>query len=326
MSILNCIGNKRKPLPSGSWTTIARGDNITGIIKKVWLALSAVDASKSYFRIFIDGNATPQVGTLTSSNFTLGNSIAVDVLFTAGFGAQSYWANEISGCNMNTSGAMGGYVGFHMPFNTSFEIQIFNNSSSGEYWSQVLYEELSDYQEHYFYLKPFLFLNPSNTVSSFLECPLLSVSSPRGVSLFTVKTFIASNEIDGWQEGKIRMYEGGFGMTGTKSYEAFSPSDISYYGSLAGVTKFFESTGTEDFFLSSHNFKGLPLFNNCKAGVLYNNNGQLGNLTCYRNFLSQEMPTTEANKNMVVTWTCGDQNTPIASSLQFIAGYVGYYA
>lgn len=33
-----------------------------------------------------------------------------------------------------------------------------------------------------------------------------------------------------------------------------------------------------------------------------------------------------AETRFVFTWTCGDQNTPLASSVNFHLGYCGYYA
>lgn len=324
---LKCISAKNQTLTGGQWTTVASYSGTKGVLKKIWLALANTDPGRNAIRIIFDGASTPQVGTNTGAGFNSANALAVDVLFSAAFGSTNYWANEISGCNHMATTEIGGYIAFDMPFNTSFSVQVFNDSTSGQYWCQAFYENSDVTPSCYFYMQPFAYTSGiSNTGTVFKEFPLLSTSSANGVILKSVKVCIQTNGVNGWQEGKFRMYNGGAGMTTPQTYTAATPSNLSYYNQQPGVTEIFSSSGSEDFFLSSFNFTGLPLFNTKDSGILYNpTSNQLGSLTCYRNFWDVA-PGAPASTNFVLTWTCGDQNTAVASSINFILGYVAYYA
>lgn len=332
---LQMISKKAATLTAGTWTTIATYSGGAGQIKKIWLALNACDPAKCYIRIVFDGSPgtqPAQFGTDTASSFTLANSLACDILFSAGFGSTNYWSNSSNGCNRlvtGNSGSMGGYVSFDMPFISNFTVQIFNNSVTGTYWSQVFYEASSVSVPYYFYMKPWLYSSVSSSTTVFKECPLMSVAGGSNpIVLKHVKIFAdpAGNSI--WYEGKFRGYLGGAGLTvGTQySYTAATPSTLSYYNQQAGVTQISESSGTEDLFMSSWNWTGLTTYNNEFSGTVLNASGTgTGNLTAYINFKDSSIGAP-ASTRFTFTWTCGDQNAATGTaSVNFITGIIGYY-
>lgn len=327
------IGNKYQTLFNGNYTTVASYSGSSGVLKRIWLALSA-NPAQCYINITFDGASSPQFGTNITTGFTLGNAIACDICFGPGFASTNdYWATDVSGCNNQSLTTLGGYIAIDMPFNSSFTIDVFNaTGADAKYWCQVFYEfdaSPTNYPYH-LYAKPFNLGAPSCTTTQFTECPILSTSSLNGVILQGVKSLINGGGSSGWQEGKFRGYTGGPGMTSNQTYTAATPSNASYYNAQAGVTQIFQSTGSEDFFLSSYNFSGLPKFATNTSGIVLNSTSDpTGHLTCYRYFnpASIGTPRVASNpQNFVFTWTCGDQNTPVASSVAFHVGMVTYYA
>ena len=335
---MRCIAQKKSELPKGVWTTVGTFSG-SGVVKRIWLALSTNLVKNIYFQITFDDdvNTQPQVGTDTSSGFDLGNSISCDTLFTAGFDAESPWSNNTSGCNVNQPAALGGYISFDMPFGTNFTVRMFNNNSPDSnyyFWSQIFFTEEVITTPLRFHLKPFSHNPLDNTNTEFKEYSLLSTESKNGVYFAGSKHFIAAGADNHWMEGKIRIYRGGagFDVNTNNNYTAATPSDLSYYNQLPNVTQIFSSSGFEDYIFSSYSFYGPTIFNFDNAGVVYNTtvNSAAGDKCCYRYFNTGRekscMPYAPPNTKLVTTFTCGDQNTPISSSMTFMYGWCVYYA
>ena len=329
--------HKAANLPSGTYTTVASYSGSSGVLKKIWLALNGADPGLCYINITFDGAASPQFGTNIVTGFDSSNSLACDIVFSAGFHAASYWMTDVSGSNMNSFAQLGGYLAIDMPFSSSFSVKIFNNTGIGmNFWSQAFFTKQELNTSLRLYAKPYKYLFPTSTLTTFRECPILSVSSPNGVFLKGVKMLIDGGGDMFWMEGKVRIYNGGPGMTvGTsQTYFAPTPSDLSYYIQQAPTpTLICQSSGTEDYFLTSYSFNSFPLYStNCSGTVHNSTSSAAGNLTLYKYYdVSSEVftaPGASVNTTFVVTFTIGDQTTPppISTSVSFNIGVVYYYA
>ena len=329
---------KAQNLPNGVYTTVGSYSGSSGVLKKVWLALYGGDPGLCYINITFDGATSPQFGTNIVSGFNSSNALACDIIFSAGFHAKSYWMTDISGSNANTFTTMGGYLALDMPFSTGFTIKIFNKTGVAmSFWSQSFFTKQEINTPMRLYATPYSYAGITSTSSSFKECPILSTSSPNGVILKGVKMFINGAGDVCWMEGKVRIYTGGPGFTvGTaQSYTATTPSDLSYYIQQSPIPVLTcQSSGTEDYFLTSYNFSGIPVFATNCSGIIYNSaSSPAGFLTVYKYYDVQSellaAPCAPPNTPLVVTFTVGDQNTPpptnTTTSIGFNIGVVYYY-
>lgn len=325
-----CVSQAFQSLNFGQYNTIASFTGNSGMIKKIWLLLNNIDPSNCFIQITFDGAVNPQVGTSTIANFSKLNSISCDTLFSPVFTLTNSWANSTCGCNNYTNSvSVSGYISINMPFNFSFTVKLFNNSSIGGtsyYSSQIFYTQESLIDNKYLYVKPFSFTNITSSPPSYTECSLLNISSVNGVYLKGIKMIINGNN-DNWPYSIVRCYKGGPGFTEntTQTYNSAN-TDInnSYYNTQGGITTNI-SASLDNFLLSN----GFPYFNFNNSGIVYSSGN---NITAYRFFNNGtellDMPYSPPNTNFVLTMTIGNQsaNSVTTTSINDFYGIKFYYA
>jgi hypothetical protein len=349
---------KQQPLPSGSWIAVksSASTGVPGMIHRIWLALAGSAtgniAANTFIAIVFDGAATPQFGYMPTTP-TYQTAIELDLFFSVGDGTVWDYRGDDFWVNQYTTTSIGAGFTMDMPFQSGWTLYLYNADSGSvayQYWIQVeqsLYESTYPINPSYLYLR--LNQNLAGAVVQYpTETPFLSVSSPNGVKLKWFKWLLVGGN-NPWIEGTFRVYVGGSGLTGTINgthYTDTTYSQLTPY--TAGATIIFESTGVEDFFLSSYSFNTDPYYANRDSGYIWcsscsttsfsqapANMAEASSFSAYRQWggkPTMSLPSAPPNQYLVFTWQVGnvlkqpplDAGQPTASANWF--AFVTYYA
>ena len=141
---LASLGLKYQTLPVGTAdvTSIFTHSEGPGILRRLWIAVYGTYANEKavpgnvFLRINVDGVIS--VGNYATNTEGIGYDripLALDLLFSPLGGP--YYTNALQGCNVFNSTSLGGYFSLDVPFRTSLDIRLYNNTSSPViYWVQ----------------------------------------------------------------------------------------------------------------------------------------------------------------------------------------------
>lgn len=312
-----CLGLKNQVGQPNTWTT-AYTHNVSGILRKLWVATDgSYGPGNIYIQIIADGNVVWGNTNRSSGQDGIGNiGLALDMLMApAGAGTASFETN-ILGCNMfNPTGGFGGYIVMDIAFINTLQILLgTSQSSTFNYWIQPFVEE---FPQNIVSLYPYkcycIPVKWSNTIYN-NEYPLLDFKgNGNGVHLLGIKMYIFGLS-GAWWEGRFRAYTStnGFGKNSIPATGWNINHTISNIPTgMTGGRVILQSTGTEDFFFSSHNWTNTKgVYATDTAGCLYNSNGTNGvvsnsSVSVYR-FFDQDRLHSNLNDFLSLTWTSGD--------------------
>jgi hypothetical protein len=339
-SVQNCIGNKAIPITAGQWNVIASSASGTvGVLNRLWIATGTCNPDITAIRIRWDQNVSANIGTDQITWTNAGAGLSVDTFLGAQYNQTNTFNNEYYGCNAYNTASIGGYITLNAPFSNGFSIELSPNVN-GTAWVQAFVNYQAPVSPLRLNSSIWLYnsgLTNANT-TTFNEFTILSqMSGANGLIVKTIKYLVIIPTNTYWWEGKVRMYSGGSGMTGIQSYTVSSLGtqlEKNYYQTTyPSATLLFESTGQEDFVLSSYNWANLTTFNNKYSGVLFNTTtsgaGANGAIGMIRNWdaISGAPGVSTSNTQFVVTMTNGDQaltGTSYASQMTAHTGMILY--
>ena len=322
-----CVATKYQPLTNGVWTSMqSLTPGTPGKITKLWLATAMNNSAGSYANIWIaivfDGAASPQVGGSFPSSPSNSNAISLEVLYGNGEGLvninttstlDSIYYNPIyslenfgfqpggsSGASANVQNTVGWIAGFDMPFQTSYNIYLYNSNSSSvgvDMYIQTFWEAL-DYTPSPFY---YCYITPYVTAST---------SYPNSITLFSQSS--PTNNGVAWVGGRM------FYLVCSSSW---------YEGQItitSGGTTIFQSTGTEDFYGSGYTW-AFGIFHNNLYGCLYAYPGSNATFGVYRFFEKGKYPSATGSNTLTVTQPVGSSISGQSGTISNIVGINVYY-
>lgn len=342
-ALMQSPGQKMLPVTTGQWNVVASMPaGTSGILKTLWLAAGNMNIDTSLIRIRWDQHTTADIGTDGTSWVDAGHGLSLDTFFGAQFNQTNTFQNDYYGCNEYTNTQVGGYLQLDAPFSNGFSIEI-APASNGLIWCQpfVTIQPITTSLR----LRSNLWLYQGSTINnasstSFNEMTVLSTTvGPEGLRVKTVKYLIIVPATTQWWEGKWRCYEGSTVISGINPYTVTALGQTSEteknYVQSAGDTSaklLFESTGQEDFVLSSYNWSGPNngVYNNRYAGTLFNTSagGSNGALGMIRNFPSDSCApgSNTPGKIFTMTTTNSDQTVTnaVVSQMTAFTGMILY--
>ena len=341
---MTSVGLKSQILPvdTADATSIFTYSEGPGILRRLWIAVNGTYAnSKSvpgnvFLRINVDGVIC--VGNYAIDTEGIGydrNPLALDLLFYSLGGAA--YANPLQGCNMATTTSLGGYFTLDMPFRTSLDIRLYNNTSSPvTYWVQPFITTFNSIPPSLSSVKlhsvTFRYMN---TVYENEYVLMNHLDVGNGVHLKYVRMHIIGAS-GNWWESRVRIYDGVNSPPSNDGYviSPWTPYNVNNYRYFPGYDNtskcIFSSSGLEDFYLSSWNGSSLTSFNNESSGLLYQSNATIGSTTTisfYRNFgHSETMPSVSTGRRLVLTLNSGDAQVGQSGSFLAVIGQAYFYA
>ncbi len=322
--VMICSGLKNQTGVNG-WTVAYVHDTTyttSGIMRRLWIATAgSVSPGQIYIQIITDGVTAWGNSNLTSSVDGINNiGLALDLLLTpAGSGTLTFACDKI-GCNtFSPSGGFGGYITIDVPFTTSFEILLGTAQTTGyNYWIQPFIEEYPPIVMDIVPYKCYCITSKwSNTTYNY-EYPFFDFQGAgNGVHLLGIKVYIFGLS-GNWWEGRFRAYTStnGFGQTAIPATGWTSNFTVSNIPTgMSGGRVILQSTGTEDFFLSSHNWTTAAntyngVYSTSISGCAYQSNGNTGvistsSISVYR-FFDCDVIYSLGYNYLTLTWTSGD--------------------
>ena len=341
---LTSVGLKSQILPvdTADATSIFTYSEGPGILRRLWIAVNGTYAnSKSvpgnvFLRINVDGVIC--VGNYATDTQGIGYDripLALDLLFFSLGGAA--YANPLQGCNMATTTSLGGYFTLDMPFRTSLDIRLYNNTSSPvTYWVQPFITTFNSIPPSLSSVKlhsvTFRYMN---TVYGNEYVLMNHLDVGNGVHLKYVRMHIIGAS-GNWWESRVRIYDGVNSPPSNDGYvispwTPYNGNNYRYFPGYDNTSKcIFSSSGLEDFYLSSWNGASLTSFNNESSGLLYQSNATIGSTTTisfYRNFRhSETMPSVSTGRRLVLTLNSGDAQVGQSGSFLAVIGQAYFYA
>ena len=340
---LASLGLKSQTLPVGlsDATSIFTFSEGPGILRRLWIAVNGtVTNGKAvpenvFLRIYADGVIS--VGNYaieTEGNGYYHIPLALDLLFSPLGGP--YYANALQGCNVHNDSSLGGYFTLDMPFRTSLDIRLYNNTSSPvTYWVQPFITIFNSIPPSLSSVKlhsvTFRYMNTTNGN----EYILMNHSDVgNGVHLKYVRMYIIGAS-GNWWESRVRIYDGvnvppGDGYV-ISPWTLCNENNYRHFPGYDSTSKcIFSSSGLEDFYLSSWNGSNISSFNNESSGLLYQNASSIGSTTSisfYRNFgHSETMPSVSTGRRLVLTLNSGDAQVGQSGSFLAVFGQAYFYA
>ena len=340
---MTSLGLKSQILPvnTADATSIFTYSEGPEILRRLWIAVNGTYANLKavpgnvFLRINVDGVIS--VGNYSTNTDTTGYEhipLALDLLFSPLGGA--YYANALQGCNVFNNAYLGGYFALDLPFRTSLDIRLYNNTSAPvTYWVQP-------------FLTTFSTIPPSlssvrlrsstfrytNTVYGNEYVLMDYPDVGNGVNLKYIRMHVIGAS-GNWWESRVRNYDGvnappgdGYVISPWTHYNGNNYQHFPGYNNTSRCI--FSSSGLEDFYLSSWNGANLTSFHNESSGLLYQSTSGIVSTTTisfYRNFgHSETMPSVSTGRKMVVTLNSGDAQVGQSGSFLAVIGQVFYYA
>ena len=343
-SSFTSLGLKYQTLPTGlsDATTIFSYSDGPGIIRRLWIAVNGTYAnSKSvpgniFLRIYVDGVIC--VGNYAIDTQGIGYDhipLALDLLFSPLGGP--YYANALQGCNVSSTSSLGGYFTLDMPFRTSLDIRLFNNTSLAvTYWVQPFISTFTTIPPSLSSIKlhsiTFRYMNTTYG-NEYILMNFQDVGN--GVFLKYIRMHVIGAS-GNWWESRLRIYDGvnippGDGCV-INPWTPYNGNNYTFFPGYDGTSKcIFSSSGLEDSYLSSWNGANLTSFNNESSGLLYQSTSGIVSTTTisfYRNFGhadSGTMPSVSTGRRMLVTLNSGDAQVGQSGSFFAVIGQAYFY-
>ena len=341
---LTSLGLKSQTLPVGSAdaTSIFTYSEGPGILRRLWIAVNGTITNGKavpgnvFLRINVDGVIS--VGNYATNTEGIGYDripLALDLLFSPLGG--SYYTNALQGCNVHNDSSLGGYFSLDVPFRTSLDIRLYNNTSSPvTYWVQP-------------------FITTFNSIPPFLSSVKLQSVTFRYFNTVYGNEYVLMNHLDvgngvhlkyvrmhiigasgNWWESRVRIYDGVNSPTSNDGYvispwTSYNENNYRHFPGYDSTSKcIFSSSGLEDFYLSSWNGSNISSFNNESSGLLYQNASSIGSTTTisfYRNYgHSKTMPSVSTGRRLVLTLNSGDAQVGQSGSFYAVMGQAFLYA
>ena len=341
---LTSLGLKSQILPVGTAdaTSIFTYSEGPGILRRLWIAVYETYANSKtvpgnvFLRINVDGVIS--VRNYATNTEGIGYDripLALDLLFSPLGGA--YYANALQGCNVFSTTSLGGYCTLDVPFRTSLDIRLYNNTSSPvTYWVQPFITTFNSIPPSLSSVKlqsvTFRYFN--NVYGN--EYVLMNhLNVGNGVHLKYVRMHIIGAS-GNWWESRVRIYDGVNSPTSNDGYvispwTPYNGNNYTFFPGYDNTSKcIFSSSGLEDFYLSSWNGSNISSFNNESSGLLYQNASAIGSTTTisfYRNFgHSETMPSVSTGRRLVLTLNSGDAQVGQSGSFYAVIGQAYFYA
>lgn len=351
------VGYKYLTMNNFVWNTAITYTG-AGTLKKLWMAFS-LPKDKIFMSITVDGAATAQIGCPATGTPASPACMNIDQMMTKSFAvaANSTYVAPWTTITYDDGTATAGFIAFDMPFSTGFTVNFYLSSGTGGLYS------INSYINTAVPATPLRLRTKRINIASAAypnEYPLLSVSSPNGVTLKAVK-MIFSGCTNNWVEGRVKIYSGGPGMSSTINQNHYMdgtnqvPNGCYLSTCTAGqnATLMWQSTGTDSFFLFSWGFNvdtadfsqaippGAPAIVSPYGGLLYASQPQAGNpwplnsaaVRVYNTGASDDnsAPSVPANTYFTLSHSMGDiRGSPSFGSAtgncNSITGDVWYYA
>ena len=341
---LTSLGLKYQTLPVGTAdaTSIFTFSEGPGILKRLWIAVYGTYANSKtvpgnvFLRINVDGIIS--VGNYATNTEGIGYDripLALDLLFSPLGG--SYYANALQGCNVFSTTSLGGYCTLDVPFKTSLDIRLYNNTSSPvTYWVQPFITTFNSIPPSLSSVKlQSVTFRYFNTVYGNEYVLMNHLDVGNGVHLKYVRMHIIGAS-GNWWESRVRIYDGVNSPTSNDSYvispwTPYNGKNYTFFPGYDNTSKcIFSSSGLEDFYLSSWNGSNISSFNNESSGLLYQNASSIGSTTTisfYRNFgHSETMPSVSTGRRLVLTLNSGDAQVGQSGSFFAVIGQAFFYA
>ena len=341
---LTSIGLKYQTLPVGTAdaTSIFTYSEVPGILRRLWIAVYGTYANEKalpgnvFLRINVDGVIS--VGNYATNTEGIGYDripLALDLLFSPLGGP--YYTNALQGCNVFNSTSLGGYFSLDVPFRTSLDIRLYNNTSSPViYWVQPFITTFNSIPPSLSSVKlQSVTFRYFNTVYGNEYVLMNHLDVGNGVHLKYVRMHIIGAS-GNWWESRVRIYDGVDSPTSNDGYvispwTPYNGNNYRHFPGYDGSSKcIFSSSGLEDFYLSSWNGSNISAFNNESSGLLYQNASSIGSTTTisfYRNFgHSETMPSVSTGRRLVLTLNSGDAQVGQSGSFFAVIGQAFFYA
>ena len=341
---LTSLGLKSQILPVGTAdaTSIFTYSEGPGILRRLWIAVNGtVTDGKAvpgnvFLRINVDGVIS--VGNYAVDTQGIGYDripLALDLLFSPLGGP--YYTNALQGCNVANTSSLGGYFTLDMPFRTSLDIRLYNNTSSPvTYWVQPFITTFNSIPPSLSSVKlQSVTFRYFNTVYGNEYVLMNHLDTGNGVHLKYVRMHIIGAS-GNWWESRVRIYDGVNSPTSNDGYvispwTPYNGNNYSHFPGYDNTSKcIFSSSGLEDFYLSSWNGSNISSFNNESSGLLYQSTSGIVSTTTisfYRNFgHSETMPSVSTGRRLVLTLNSGDAQVGQSGSFFAVIGQAYFYA
>ena len=341
---LASLGLKLQTLPVGlsDATSIFTYSEGPGILRRLWIAVYGIITNGKavpgnvFLRINVDGVIS--VGNYATNTEGIGYDripLALDLLFSPLGGA--YYANALQGCNVSSTSSLGGYFTLDIPFRTSLDIRLYNNTSSPvTYWVQPFITTFNSIPPSLSSVKfQSVTLRYMNTTYGNEYILMNHLDVGNGVHLKYVRMHIIGAS-GNWWESRVRIYDGVNVPPSNDGYviNPWTPYNENNYRHFPGYDStsrcIFSSSGLEDFYLSSWNGSNITSFNNESSGLLYQNASSIGSTTTisfYRNFgHSETMLSVSTGRRLVLTINSGDAQVGQSGSFLAVIGQAYFYA
>ena len=340
---LTSLGLKSQTLPVGSAdaTSIFTYSEGPGILRRLWIAVYGTITNRKavpenvFLKINVDGVIS--VGNYATDTEGFGYDripLALDLLFSPLGGP--YYANALQGCNVHTDSSLGGYFTLDVPFRTSLDIRLCNNTSSPvTYWVQPFITTFNSIPPSLSSIKlhsvTFRYMNTTYG-NEYILMNFQDVGN--GVHLKYVKVHIIGT-LGNWWESRVRIYDGVDVPPGDdyviSPWTPYNKNNYRHFPGYDSTSKcIFSSSGLEDFYLSSWNGSNISSFNNESSGLLYQNASTIGlttTISFYRNFgHSETMPSVSTGRRLVLTLNSGDAQVGQSGSFLAVIGQAYFYA
>ena len=260
---LTSLGLKSQILPVGTAdaTSIFTYSEGPGILRRLWIAVNGtITGGKAvpgnvFLRINVDGVIS--VGNYAVDTDGIGYDripLALDLLFSPLGGP--YYTNALQGCNVHNDSSLGGYFTLDMPFRTSLDIRLFNNTSSPvTYWVQPFITTFNSIPPSLSSVKlQSVTFRYFNTVYGNEYVLMNHLDAGNGVHLKYVRMHIIGAS-GNWQESRVRIYDGVNSPTSNDGYvispwTPYNGNNYRHFPGYDGTSKcIFSSSGLEDFYL-----------------------------------------------------------------------------
>ena len=341
---LTSLGLKSQILPvnTADATSIFTYSEGPGILRRLWIAVNGTITNGKavpgnvFLRINVDGVIS--VGNYALDTEGIGYDripLALDLLFSPLGGP--YYTNALQGCNVHNDSSLGGYFSLDVPFRTSLDIRLYNNTSSPvTYWVQPFITTFNSIPPSLSSVKlQSVTFRYFNTVYGNEYVLMNHLDTGNGVHLKYVRMHIIGAS-GNWWESRVRIYDGVNSPTSNDGYvispwTPYNGNNYRYFPGYDGTSKcIFSSSGLEDFYLSSWNGSNISAFNNESSGLLYQNAASIGSTTTisfYRNFgHSETMPSVSTGRRLVLTLNSGDAQVGQSGSYLAVIGQAYFYA
>lgn len=315
--------------------------NGSGILRNFWLSINNVASDDTYIQVLIDGELVWGNALTTRSDGINTIPLSVGMLMgtavpqvnpdQAFFYQEQYNGSNINGTTLNFGEAFGAYLRIDVPFQTSFQVILFNASNfvySLQPQFEIIPTSILSLLPYKCYVKPFEY-DPTVYDS---EYPLLNEQgNGNGVFLFGIKFYITGVSGE-WVQSRLRAYksDNGFGDAVVTPATGFSDLDLNDPDVFAGAVNgevVYISSGLEDFFLSSNGWVS-GLYANPNTGLIESSSIPTGvvadsQVNPYR-FMVEDMIRVTGSSYLSVTLPSGDPKVGMSGSMT-IYGQCYYY-